>query len=154
MELPPGKTAWPFHYHCGNEEAIYVLSGEATLRLGAERVVVRAGDYVALPAGAEHAHQMTNTGADSCTYLVMSTMRDPDVIVYPDSDKVGAIAGAAGPKGARELAAWFPRGAAVDYWEREPIGADDVAPEREQEIEKQVDEELAQMKRRLQESGE
>jgi uncharacterized cupin superfamily protein len=36
-ELPPGKRSWPYHYHTGNEEAIYVLDGEGTLRLDGER---------------------------------------------------------------------------------------------------------------------
>jgi len=27
VELLPGAVAWPYHYHCANEEAIYVLEG-------------------------------------------------------------------------------------------------------------------------------
>src|SRR5438552_13716243 len=40
-ELPPGARSWPFHYHLVNEEAIYVLEGEGTLRLGKSEVAVR-----------------------------------------------------------------------------------------------------------------
>ena len=44
VELAPGATAWPFHYHCANEEAIYVLEGTGTARIGDARVEIRAGD--------------------------------------------------------------------------------------------------------------
>ena len=36
-EVDPGKTAFPFHFHHAIEEAIYLLSGSGTLRLGACR---------------------------------------------------------------------------------------------------------------------
>ena len=32
VELPPGKRSWPYHYHLGNEEAVYVLDGSGTVR--------------------------------------------------------------------------------------------------------------------------
>ena len=57
-EVPPGRRAWPYHYHLANEEAIYVLEGSGMLRVGEEEAPVSQGDYVALPAGAEGAHQL------------------------------------------------------------------------------------------------
>jgi uncharacterized cupin superfamily protein len=51
MEVSPGRTAWPYHYHTANEEAIYILHGAGTLRVGNVRSTVTAGDYIALPAG-------------------------------------------------------------------------------------------------------
>ena len=48
-EVPPGKTAFPFHAHYGIEEAIYVLEGTGTLRLGDETHPLRAGSYAAFP---------------------------------------------------------------------------------------------------------
>ena len=114
----PGKKAFPYHYHFGIEEAIYVLSGQAGLRIGDKTVSLGPGDYVALPAGRETAHQIANSGPDELVYLCFSTMVDPDIVAYPDSDKVGAIAGfvAGGPKTDRRLVAFFPRKAAVPYW--------------------------------------
>jgi uncharacterized cupin superfamily protein len=156
IELPPGKTAWPFHYHLGNEEALYILEGEATLRLGAARHRVRAGHYVALPADSDHAHQLTNTTSEPCRYLVISTMREPDVTVYPDSDKIGVFAGAAPGANASErtLDMFVPRAAAVDYWHDEPIGArtaDSEAAEADAQAQQDelIDDQLAQMRKRL-----
>ena len=39
-EVPPGRRAWPYHYHLANEEAIYVLEGSGILRIGGEEVQV------------------------------------------------------------------------------------------------------------------
>ena len=127
-ELPPGKRAWPYHYHAGNEEAIYVLAGEGTLRHAGGTDDLRAGDYVALPAGEDGAHRVINDSEGALRYLALSTMRDPEVLVYPDSGKVGAMAGAPpGGTGDRDVDAYFRRGDAVDYWDGEADGADGAA---------------------------
>ncbi len=31
-EIPPGKSAYPYHYHVKDEETFYIISGEGTLR--------------------------------------------------------------------------------------------------------------------------
>lgn len=119
-ELPAGKRAWPYHYHAGNEEALYVLSGEGILRHADGTTPLRAGDYVALPAGEDGAHRVVNDSEGPLRYLALSTMREPEVLVYPDSDKVGAMAGAApGGESERDVNAYFRRGDAVDYWDGE-----------------------------------
>ncbi|WP_435126575.1 cupin domain-containing protein [Halobaculum sp. D14] len=116
-ELPQGKRAWPYHYHTANEEALYVLDGDGLLRLDGDQHDIRAGDYVALPADESGAHRVVNDGDRPLRYLAVSTMRDPDVLVYPDSEKVGVMAGAPpGGDGDRDVDAYFRRGDAVDYW--------------------------------------
>lgn len=92
FEIPPGKVAFPHHYHCGIEEAIYVLSGSGTTRIGDERVEIRAGDWISYPAGPEHAHQMINTGDAPLRYLCVSSQSRADVVGYPDSGKYLAAA--------------------------------------------------------------
>ena len=104
----------------GNEEAIYVLAGEGTLRHADGTDAIRAGDYVALPAGEDGAHRVINDSEGALRYLALSTMRDPEVLVYPDSGKVGAMVGAPpGGENERDLDAYFRRGDAVDYWDGE-----------------------------------
>jgi uncharacterized cupin superfamily protein len=96
LELEPGKTAFPFHFHSALEEAIYVLEGTGSLRIHTDEVEVRAGDYIAMPAGPEHAHALTNTSAALLRYLCISGPSSPatlDIIVYPDSNKVAFAAG-------------------------------------------------------------
>ncbi len=92
-ELEPGKRAFPHHTHLVNEEALFILEGEGTLRLGIESFPVRKGDYVSLLAGIEHAHQLVNTGGAPLRYLCLSTRKAPDVALYPDSGKLGVLGG-------------------------------------------------------------
>jgi uncharacterized cupin superfamily protein len=123
-ELPPGGKSWPYHYHTGNEEAIYVLDGAGTLRIGTgeddegERHPLRAGDYVALPSGPESAHRVENDGAEPLRFLAVSTMCDPDVTVYPDSGKIGVYAGSppGGDADERIVEGYYAREGTVDYW--------------------------------------
>jgi uncharacterized cupin superfamily protein len=120
-EVPPGRRAWPYHYHLANEEAIYVLEGSGTLRIGGEEVRVCKGNYVALPARAEGAHQLVNSSETVLRYLCFSTMVEPDVMIYPDSGKVGIFGGAApgGPKEKRTLSKFLRGDEEVDYYDGE-----------------------------------
>lgn len=120
-ELPAGKRSWPYHYHTANEEAIYVLSGTAMLRLDGAEYDLEAGDYVALPAGEDSAHQMVNPGDEAVEYLVISTMNEPEVLGYPDSEKVGVMVGdpPGGEESERTFEGYFPSDAAVDFWDGE-----------------------------------
>ncbi len=119
--VPPGKTAWPRHYHFANEESIYILEGAGCLRIGEERVAVRAGDYIALPTGPALAHQLLNDADAPLTYLCLSTMVDPDVMGYPDSGKVGVMAGSApgGDADKRSLCKFYRQDDNVPYWHGE-----------------------------------
>ena len=119
-ELPPGGRSWPFHYHTGNAEAIYVLDGTGTLRTADGKRSVEAGDYVALPAGEDGAHRVVNDADEPLRYLMLSTMREPDVAVYPDSDKIGVFAGSPpGGTGDRSVEGYFRLEDRVEYWSGE-----------------------------------
>lgn len=117
-ELPPGSNSWPYHYHVGNAEAIYVLAGEGQVRLEKDHHRVDAGTYVYLPPGEEGAHRVVNDAETVLRYLAVSTMREPDVTVYPDSGKIGVFGGA--PPGGREertVSGYYDREDDVDYRE-------------------------------------
>jgi len=126
-ELPAGARAWPYHYHAGNEEAMYVFAGSGQVRGPEETRSLDPGDFVVFPTGPDGAHRVANDGDEVLTYLVVSTMRDPDVTVYPDADAVGVYAGSPpGGDGDRDVSGYFPRSARIDYWE-EVAGAEDGA---------------------------
>jgi len=93
----------PLHAHHVNEEAIFMLEGEGTLRLGTERVPVRVGDWIALPPGEGHAHQLLADRGVDIAYLCVSTMKPVDVVTYPDSQKVLAAVGAFGQSSFRKM---------------------------------------------------
>ena len=121
-EVQPGRTAFPAHYHCANEEAVFVLQGEATLRMGQATVALRTGDYVTLPPGPEHAHQIVNTGSAPLRYLAFSTLHATEVVGYPDSGKIGVLA-AATPEAMLQpwLREIFRQDTHVDYYDGEKI---------------------------------
>jgi len=121
-EVPPGKSGWPYHNHHRNEELFVILEGEGTYRFGAERHAVRAGDVLgAPPGGPETAHQLVNTSEAMLRYLAISTMEHPEVAEYPDSGKVGVIAGSApgGSRDGRRILSFYRAGDDVDYWDGE-----------------------------------
>ena len=108
-ELPPGEGSWPYHWHAANEEAIYVLAGRGVVRLPDGEARLSPGDYLARPAGPEGAHRVVNDGDEPLRYLVLSTMREPDVLGYPDADTVGVYAGSppGGDESERDVDAYF-----------------------------------------------
>ncbi len=119
-ELPPGSRSWPYHYHAGNAEALYVLAGTGTLRQDGETAPLAAGDYAAFPTGPAGAHRVVNDGDEPLRYLVVSTMTDPDVTVYPDSGKLGVYTGSApGGREERPVEGYYRLADDVDYWEGE-----------------------------------
>jgi uncharacterized cupin superfamily protein len=91
--VEPGRTGFPNHFHCVNDEAIYVLAGTGKLRVGKNEVEVRAGDWINLPAGPDHSHQLFATGNAALEYLCVSTLNSAEIVGYPDSKKLGAAAG-------------------------------------------------------------
>jgi uncharacterized cupin superfamily protein len=123
-EVAPGKAAFPHHFHCIVEETIFVLEGEGTLRIGSESVPVRAGDYASFPVGPQGAHQLRNTGGGVMRYLCFSDRSHADIVSYPDSRKIGAMA--VSPDGQGAAAPWVRlmvrEGSDVDYFEGEDIG--------------------------------
>jgi uncharacterized cupin superfamily protein len=121
-EVAPGKCAFPFHYHCANEESVFILEGEGTARIGDARVPVRAGDYIAFRPGPENAHQIENTGASTLKYLCMSTLIPVDVVGYPDSKKHAATAAPsveAAVAGKRWMRHIWKDGPSAEYYEGE-----------------------------------
>jgi uncharacterized cupin superfamily protein len=123
-ELPGDARPWPYHYQHANEEMIIVLSGQPHLRTPAGWRQLEPGEVIAFPRGPAGAHQVENRGDEPARYLILSEMNAPEVIVYPDSDKVGVMSRPPGSAGDEdELAAWFRLGDQVDYWEgEEPPG--------------------------------
>ena len=88
-EIPPGKSAYPYHYHAQNEECFYVLGGSGTLRTPRGERPVQAGEFLFFPAGPIGAHKLTNTGDVDLAYLDFDTSHEIDVTFYPDSGKLG-----------------------------------------------------------------
>jgi uncharacterized cupin superfamily protein len=55
--------------------------------------VLERGDVVCFPMGPDGAHQVFNRGEETIRVLMLSTLFEPSVAVYPDSDKIGVWPG-------------------------------------------------------------
>jgi uncharacterized cupin superfamily protein len=117
-EVPPGNSACPYHWHAANEEMLIVLSGRPTLRTPEGERQLAEGEVVAFPVGEEGAHKVINNSDAPIRVLMISEMNEPEVAVYPDSDKVMARQQAPGIE-ATGLRALFRIEDSVDYWDGE-----------------------------------
>jgi uncharacterized cupin superfamily protein len=104
-EAEAGVPIWPYHYHHGIEEWLYVIGGAPMLREPAGERVLTPGDLVCFPSGELGRHTVQGPGR----LVIFATGQhvEPYMSVYPDSDKVS------GPGGI------LLRSSAVDYWHGE-----------------------------------
>ena len=111
-EVPPGKSAVPYHYHLRNEEVFYILSGKGLLKSPEGEREVTAGDFLYFPNNENGAHKVTNISeTETLVYADFDIRFDPEVVIYPDSDKAGIFG-----KQARMI---FPVSKQVDYYDGE-----------------------------------
>ena len=80
-----GLPIWPYHYHHGIEEWLYVIAGAPVLREPAGERILTPGDLVCFPSGHLGAHTLKGPGR----LVIFATGHDvePYMSVYPDSDK-------------------------------------------------------------------
>jgi uncharacterized cupin superfamily protein len=118
-ELEPGQKTWPYHFHYGQEEMLFVLSGTPTLRDPAGERRLEAGEAVLFRRGPEGAHLLRNDSDGAVRLLMISSLPEVDVAVFPDSGKIVALS--APPRTASEDRFYLvvPQDAAVDYFEGE-----------------------------------
>lgn len=116
FSVPPGEAAYPYHWHLGEEELIVVLEGTPLLRTAkGERRLLR-GEVISFLRGPEGAHQVINDTEETVSFLAFSEQGDPDIVMYPDSGKLGAFERRPEGGGLYKL---FRLEDEVDYWEGE-----------------------------------
>ena len=111
-EIPPGKSAYPYHFHHNNEETFYIISGEGVLRTPEGERKVSAGELIFFPTGEQGAHKLTNCSqTENLVYIDFDVTHEVDITEYPDSGKIGIWG-----MGINEL---YRRSDNVDYYEGE-----------------------------------
>lgn len=84
---------------------------------GAEQYPVRKHDDIACPTGGpEVGHQFVNTGSVEMRDLTVSTLRNIDICVYPDSNNISVVTGRHDATGLRKI---MRAKNTVDYYDRE-----------------------------------
>jgi uncharacterized cupin superfamily protein len=89
-ELRPGERICPYHWHVAEEEWLLVLSGAPTLRDPDGEQVLRPWDVAVFRRGAVGAHEVRNDTDTTLQVLMVSTISNLEICVYPDSGKIGA----------------------------------------------------------------
>jgi uncharacterized cupin superfamily protein len=115
--LAAGDRMWPFHFHHVNEELFWIRSGYGELRTISGARDIQAGDVIVCPTGHEGAHAIKNTGDAPLEIFTLSTMEEPEVAEYPDSEKAYIMSGSApgGDETVRTLNHVFRLSDAVEY---------------------------------------
>ncbi len=104
--LPPGRQANQVHYHMLEEEHVLVLEGTMTARLGDRTHVVDAGHYVCFPAGQKMGHSLFNHSTAPCRYLIIGNPQPHDVVVFPETGRVGVRLTGEGYRKAHTMEYW------------------------------------------------
>jgi uncharacterized cupin superfamily protein len=115
-ELAPGQKTWPYHFHYGEEELLVVLRGTPTLRDPTGERQLDTGDVVLFKQGPAGAHLLRNDTEHPVRLLMISSLAEVDVAVFPDSDKFLALSMPPGRPREDAFYEVVPRKAAVDYF--------------------------------------
>jgi uncharacterized cupin superfamily protein len=88
VTLEPGSKASDRHWHEAQDEFLYVLAGEATVVEEEGAQALGPGDAACWPAGAANGHTVENRSGAPCSFLIVGTRPERDVVHYPDLGRV------------------------------------------------------------------
>jgi uncharacterized cupin superfamily protein len=84
--LEPGAWSSMRHWHTRQDEAVYMLEGEAVLVTDAGEQVLKPGMVVGFPAGRPDGHCLINRSDEPAVYLEIGDRLPGDAADYPDID--------------------------------------------------------------------
>jgi uncharacterized cupin superfamily protein len=90
-QLEPGDFV-VFHFHHAQEELLIVLRGRPRLRTSEGERELREGDVVHFTVGPDGAHGLKNESTEPVRYVMVSSLKKPEVAEYPDLKKITAFA--------------------------------------------------------------
>ena len=93
LRLPPGAWSSQRHWHTGEDEFVYVLSGEVCLVTDAGEEVLHAGDAAGFKAGDANGHCLQNRSPNEVVVLEVGTRNTDSTAYYPDVDMVAPPGG-------------------------------------------------------------
>ena len=93
LRLPPGTWSSQRHWHTGEDEFVYVLSGEVVLVNDDGEEVLRAGDAAGFPANDLNGHCLQNRSDRDAQVLEIGTRMTGSVAYYSDIDMAAPAGG-------------------------------------------------------------
>ena len=89
LRLPDGAWSSQRHWHEGEDEFVWVVSGEVVLIEDEGETVLRAGDCAGFKAGVPNGHKIENRSKHEAVLLeVGSRLPTEDACDYPDIDMI------------------------------------------------------------------
>src|SRR5215471_20237870 len=86
LRLPPGAWSSQRHWHTGEDEFIYIVSGEVTLVSNAGEETLRAGDAAGFKANDGDGHHLQNRSGQDAVLLEIGTRNAESMGYYSDID--------------------------------------------------------------------
>ena len=93
LRLPPGAWSSQRHWHTGEDEFVYLVSGEAVLVSDAGEEVLRAGDAAGFKANDGDGHCLQNRSDSDAVILEIGSRILGSVAYYADIDMVAPAGG-------------------------------------------------------------
>src|SRR5262249_39835337 len=93
LRPPPGTWSSQRHWHTGEDEFVYVLSGEVVLVSVGGEEILHAGDAAGFKAGDTNGHCLQNRSDSDATVLEIGTRVPGDTGYYSDIDMVAPAGG-------------------------------------------------------------
>src|SRR6185503_12270152 len=86
LRLPPGAWSSQRHWHTGEDEFVYIVSGEVVLASDAGEEVLRAGDAAGFKANDGDGHCLQNRSGQDAVVLEIGSRVPTSVGYYSDID--------------------------------------------------------------------
>jgi uncharacterized cupin superfamily protein len=93
LRLPPGAWSSQRHWHTGEDEFVYVVSGEVVLVTDGDEEILGPGDAAGFPAGDRNGHCLQNRSGSDAQVLEIGTRVSGDSAYYSDIDMVAPAGG-------------------------------------------------------------
>jgi uncharacterized cupin superfamily protein len=84
--LAPNAMSSLRHAHTKQDEFVYIVQGNPTLRTGEGSLKLAPGMCVGYPAGSGNAHHLQNETMEDVLYLEVGDRTPGDEVTYPDDD--------------------------------------------------------------------
>ncbi len=93
VTMPPGAISSLRHWHSGEDEFVWVTSGELVLVQDGGETVLREGDAAGFKAGDPDGHHLQNRSGSQASFLAIGTRGGDDTCSYSDVDLINHTEG-------------------------------------------------------------
>ena len=93
VTMPPGAISSLRHWHSGEDEFVWVTSGELVLVQDDGETTLRAGDAAGFKAGDPDGHHLQNRSGSQASFLAIGTRGGDDTCSYSDVDLINHTEG-------------------------------------------------------------